>query len=411
MSSFYNYNDNLRRKKMIYQKQKYLDTIIKNLAYTSSITDDTKTNISNFNNNDDSNIAISDNQDIFTNDNSNINNAKHNNKNIFTNDDFNINISDNHDEIDNENNDYLFSLKEKYMNLNIKKILTNNLYVSIDLKDNIPEIPNLDYPSYSINEINDFYSKRLNDDNLIIYLFVISYNESFILPHLLKHYHYVTKIFIYDNCSNDNTVDIALKDPRCEIIYFSSKFTDDINQEIKNNCWKKYRSECDYCIVCDSDEFLFHSKDIYKLLELNKKKHILYSYMGIIGINMVSDSTVYDESIFLYEQITKGYLNKMYDKNIIFCPLLINEINYTPGSHHCYPKGFSNKYIIGPKSILLHFKFIGGLDRLKLRQIDYSNRMSKNNIMKSQGIHYFDKDNIECQYNEALQRSVKIFDI
>ena len=48
----------------------------------------------------------------------------------------------------------------------------------------------------------------------------------------------------------------------------------------------------------------------------------------------------------------------MYDKNIIFCPLLINEINYTPGSHHCYPKGFSNKYIIGPKSILLHFKFI-----------------------------------------------------
>jgi len=399
MSSFNNYNNNFRQKKIMYEKQKYLNTIKRNLDCNTNISISGNQDI--FNNNDNSNISISDNQDIFNNNDNSIKEKK-NDTCKHTDDTENSNI---------ENNDYLSNLKKKYINLKMKKILSNNLYLSIDLKNNIPEIPNLDYPSYSINEINEFYNKRLNDDKLIIYLFIISYNESFILPHLLKHYHYVTKIFIYDNCSSDNTVDIALEDPRCEIIYFGSKFTDDINQKIKNNCWKKYRSECDYCIVCDSDEFLFHTKNIYELLSLNKKKKILYSYMAIIGINMVSDCISYDKSKFLYEQITKGYLNKMYDKNIIFCPLLLDEINYTPGSHQCYPKSFSNKYIIGPKSILLHFKFIGGIDKLKLRQIDYSNRISDSNKAKSQGAHYFDKNTIEEQYNDALQRSVKIFDI
>ena len=67
MSSFNNYNNNFRVKKIMYQKQKYLNTIKRNLDCNSNISISGNQNI--FNNNDNSNISITDNQDIFNNNN------------------------------------------------------------------------------------------------------------------------------------------------------------------------------------------------------------------------------------------------------------------------------------------------------------------------------------------------------
>lgn len=318
------------------------------------------------------------------------------------------NISENNIDNDNYNedkkiNEYLSYYRNNYYKKKQHNLfLTNNISINIESKDNIPIKP--EFPN---NNFNNSCSQELGD-NLIIYLFIVCYNESFILPHILKHYDYVTKIFIYDNCSSDNSVDIALKDSRCEIIYYSSKFCDETNQDIKNNCWKQYRNNCHYCIVCDADEFLYHSNGIFNLLLLSKKNNILYSYLDIIGINMVSSNTEFTHNEYLYKQINTGYIDKNYSKNIIFCPSLIKEINYSPGSHTFRPESYTNKFIIGPKCILLHFKYIGGIERLKLRQLDYSRRLSKKNIMNNQGVHYLDINSIEDAYTKAINRSVKI---
>ena len=312
-------------------------------------------------------------------------------------------IDNDNDTEDKKINEYLSNYRNNYYKKKQHNLfLTNNISINIDSKNSIPIRP--EFPN---NNFNYSYEQELGD-NLIIYLFIVCYNESFILPHILKHYDYVTKIFIYDNCSSDNSVDIALKDSRCEIIYYSSKFCDKTNQDIKNNCWKQYRKSCHYCIVCDADEFLYHSSGIFNLLLLAKKNNILYSYLDITGINMVSSDTEFTDNEYLYKQINTGYIDKNYSKNIIFCPFLIKEINYSPGSHSFRPESYSNKFIIGPKCILLHFKYIGGIERLKLRQLDYSGRLSKKNIMNNQGLHYLDINSIEDAYTRAINRSVKI---
>lgn len=318
------------------------------------------------------------------------------------------NISDNN--INNENdieekkiNEYLSDYRNNYYKkMKQSLFLTDNISININSKNSIPIKP--EFPNNNFN----YSCQQELTDNLIIYLFIVCYNESFILPHILKHYDYVTKIFIYDNCSSDNTVDIALKDSRCEIIYYSSKFCDETNQDIKNNCWKQYRKNCHYCIVCDADEFLYHSNGIFNLLLLAKKNNILYSYLNTTGINMVSSDTQFTHNKYLYQQINTGYIDKNYSKNIIFSPSLIKEINYSPGSHTFRPESYSNKFIIGPKCILLHFKYIGGIERLRLRQLDYCKRLSKKNIINNLGLHYLDINSIEDAYTKAINRSVKI---
>jgi len=257
-----------------------------------------------------------------------------------------------------------------------------------------------------------YKNRRLNDTDLIIYIYVVCYNEEFIIPHFLKHYHYATKIFIYDNCSTDNTIFIASNDPRCEIIHFSSMFNDTVNQQIKNNCWKYHRDQCDYAIVCDMDEFLWHSNGLYDYLRESKlNKNIIYSILKVNGINMVSTDKSYKASEFLYKQINYGYLDNMYSKSNIFCPSDIISMNYLPGSHACSPYNHANKILIGGAIILLHFKFIGGLKRLEKRQKEYHARLSNENITNNQGLHYLESNSIEKQYNLACKKSVKIYEI
>ena len=159
--------------------------------------------------------------------------------------------------------------------LNTDKVVSqkfNEIIITQHTKNEIPEqnddilnekdqetiVPSV--PSFIINESNisaNSHKVRFSDSELVIYLYIVCYNEEFILPHLLKHYHFVKKIFIYDNGSTDNSLDIIKNDSRCEIINYSSKFNDEINKNIKNNCWKQHRLECDYCIVCDADEFIY----------------------------------------------------------------------------------------------------------------------------------------------------------
>lgn len=409
MSSFSNYNSKIlqTRKNILYTK--YLQSKRSNTSINNTETNKQNRNISYANTNDTSKLIteISENKQAEMNDTSL---SLIEDKQIKN--DINQPLTENNTENDTEDKkirEYFLNYRNNYYNKNTlcntnNLFITDNISINISSKSSIPVIP--EFPNILNN--NNYFNNQELDDNLVIYLFIVCYNESFILPHLLKHYHYVTKIFIYDNCSSDNSVDIALKDSRCEIIYYSSKFCDETNQYIKNNCWKQYRGDCHYCIVCDADEFLYHSNDVFNILLSAKKNNQFYSYLGITGINMVSSDTEFSQNEFLYKQINTGYIDKNYSKNIIFCPFLIKEINYSAGSHTFRPESYSNKFIIGPKCILLHFKYIGGIERLKSRQLDYSRRLSKKNILNNQGLHYQDINSIENSYIKAINRSVKI---
>ena len=293
--------------------------------------------------------------------------------------------------------------QKKHYILNSKRNIKLNIIYKKYIK-NRPVFPNI---KHNLN--NCLYKRRSDKNNLIVYVYAVCYNESFIIKHFLKHYDFATKIFIYDNCSIDNTIDIVNQDSRCEVIYYSSMFDDTINSYIKNNCWKQHRGECDYAIVCDMDEFLWYPYGLYNYLKGSKKNGKLYDIFRVTGYNMISYKEVNTDE-FLYKQINTGYSDTMYNKMNIFNPNNILEMNYTNGSHTSNPENKSCKIILGPNLYLLHYKYIGGTDRLIKRQIEYGNRLSINNISNREGLHY-KANNISEEYSKNMSNSIKLFDI
>ena len=75
----------------------------------------------------------------------------------------------------------------------------------------------------------------------------------------------------------------------------------------------------------------------------------------------------------------------------------------------CKLEKYNNKVLVGPTLYLLHYKFIGGIERLKTRQRQYGKRLSRINIQKKEGLHYLKKGSeIEQDYNDAIHKSTKI---
>ena len=107
----------------------------------------------------------------------------------------------------------------------------------------------------------------------IVHAYFLCYNESNILPHLIKYYStFCEKIHIVDNHSTDNSREIVESFSNTEFSTFDSngEFNDHSNKEVKNNIWKKSRGKADYVILGDTDEFLYHENMSEFLIESYK---------------------------------------------------------------------------------------------------------------------------------------------
>ena len=210
-------------------------------------------------------------------------------------------------------------------------------------------------------------------------IFVICFNEQFMLPFFIKWYRDRfpnCKIVVYDNFSTDNTVKIALEN-NCEVRQYDTegKLSDSKYLEIKNNCWKD--SDTDWNLIADADEFLdIRPEDLNTDQTLYKAKG--YNMCNVEGLDNVLD-------------IKHGIESEAYDKVVCFNKLYIKEINYTPGCHSCNPIG---DVIYTPKRPkLLHMKFLDE-DYLVNRYKMFKNRMSEENIKMGWGIQYREEENI-----------------
>jgi glycosyltransferase involved in cell wall biosynthesis len=218
------------------------------------------------------------------------------------------------------------------------------------------------------------------------------FNESSILPLVIKHWKkFVDNIIFYDNGSTDSSKLIA-ESMGCQVIHFETggKLDDIAYLNIKNNAWKN--SEADYCIVCDCDEILFFLPyPERKLFEENLENGT--TIFKTHGWNIYSNEIPKDDLL----EITTGYTFDNYSKFIMFSPQKIAEMNYQPGAHKCSPYGeikYSDEVLY-----LLHYKNIGGVERLLNRNRLFSKRMSVNNMKNGFGSHY----------NEAEGKTRKVF--
>jgi len=205
--------------------------------------------------------------------------------------------------------------------------------------------------------------------------FILCWNESDILALVIKHYQkFCDHITIYDNYSTDSSQLIA-ESMGCDVKKFGKPgiLDDQAYLDVKNNCWRV--SNADYVIMCDADEII-----IPDTINRNYQKPTIIKTRGW---NVYSNEMPENDLL----EITTGYEFHNYSKSIMFSPKDIKEMNFKPGAHACNPVGnvvYSNEIFD-----LLHYKHIGGVERLLKRNREYMKRMSANNKRKGWGCHYW----------------------
>lgn len=208
-----------------------------------------------------------------------------------------------------------------------------------------------------------------------ISLYFIQWNDSFYLPFIKEHYaKFCHKIVMYDNHSSDDSVSIA-QTLGFEVRTFGQRgqLNDQHYLDVKNHCWKEERGKSNFVIVCDADEFIIPDK-------------LEGSAPVVTGYNMISENLPENSVI----EINTGEYSEGYSKQAIFNPNEINEINYVHGCHRNNIEGNITKE---GSCRLLHYRMIGGVERILQKHHEYRQRMSSFNKKHNMGHHYLHEDN------------------
>lgn len=257
-----------------------------------------------------------------------------------------------------------------------------------------------------------FYSMRLKSYKRkyrirrpIVHCYATCWNEVRILPFMVDHYSkFVDQFVFYDNYSDDGTLDYLQSYSQAELIQFDTSGTYDEQKlvEIRNNAWKKSRGKADLVIVCDVDELLYHEHmDDYIARSLKAGVTIFKPE----GYNMISPIFPnYTKNSGLADQVRQGWPDPDFNKCLLFNPQRIIEMNFTAGSHYCYPWGIV-KFNSDNSLKLLHYKYLGK-EYLISRYQMYKARYSKSNYKLELGAQYLqDVYAIETDFKEKLYKA------
>lgn len=237
--------------------------------------------------------------------------------------------------------------------------------------------------------------------------FIVGWNESETIRLTLSHYNsFCEKVTLFDNYSTDGTPDIA-RDMGATVKQFGTPgvLSDDDYLTVKNNCWKKSRA--DWVFVGDADEILWDGHELYSgpttgvHLDVATQKGA--TIFKTIGFDVVSHSM----PLLNFLEIKTGYRNENYSKSVCFNPREIKEINFKYGCHVSKPSG--NVVYADKQLILMHYRNIGGPQRLVDRHAMYRPRMSDKNLRFGLGVHYTwtDEQRIKEWY-EKYDKSVEL---
>jgi len=190
------------------------------------------------------------------------------------------------------------------------------------------------------------------------------------LPHFLAYYGEIAeKIVIFDNMSQDRSVEIIQAHPKTELRRFDTggKCDNLKMTEFKNTAYKECRGEADFVIAIDMDEFVYHP-DLMRVLADYKARGI--TFPRITGYDMVSFRFPRGGRL-LTEAVPYGRQSSGYSKRCIFNPVI--DINYQPGAHRAEPQGNVVENETAELK-LLHYHFIGYwrcLGKNKRRRVRY----------------------------------------
>lgn len=239
---------------------------------------------------------------------------------------------------------------------------------------------------------------------MIIEAFIIAWNREDTIHLTINYYKsFCQKVSLYDNHSTDRTKDIA-ESLGAEVHTFGTPgvLNDQHYLDVKNNCWKG--SLADWVIVVDDDEILYDDILDFKL-KLGKSGQ--YTIIQPQGFGVFSNEMPKEK----WTDILTGVNDDNYSKFCVFDPKKIIEIGYIFGCHQAKPKG---QIRVLNDLWLLHYRAVGGVDRLIERHRLYEPRRQKSAINMKWGLGENYKYAIENPqktrdwFNENLSKSVKL---
>ena len=220
----------------------------------------------------------------------------------------------------------------------------------------------------------------------LIYLVACCFNEAALMPFFLDYYTNfvgVSRFILFDGGSTDGSDQIVKPYPVEFIVEKSDKLDDRQLMHFRNEAYKAWRQECDWFIVCDIDEFLYHPR-LHEVLLRYKEQAITIPLVE--GYEMYSKQfPEFSPGNYLPHRFPHGTPNPLYyNKHLIFDPVV--DINYTLGCHGANPTG-PVKYSEGYELKNLHYKLLS-LDYVLKKAKASFERLSDWNVATGAGHHY-----------------------
>lgn len=232
-----------------------------------------------------------------------------------------------------------------------------------------------------------------------LWVYAVAWNEEKRLPRFLSHYQPLAeRITIWDNCSDDSTKEIC-QSAGCVVQSFDTGegYAEHRRQEIRNQCWKEAKGEANWVVVCDVDEILWHPNGLLEYLKECQNTNI--SLPRVEGWHMITETDgakdgVYDVSSF--------------DKQIVFDPNAIEEINFAPGSHGCMPEGWVTR---SPNTQLklLHYSGFDDPEWLWNRYQAVRSRRKPEDQTAMRGVHYdWSRERFDARIKHLKMNAIKV---
>lgn len=234
-------------------------------------------------------------------------------------------------------------------------------------------------------------------------VFTLCWNEMAILPFVVDYWErYATHVTVYDNGSTDGSVEYLAKIKNLVSVKpFDTGGEKDNTAiiELKNQMWKEARGRADWVVVCDMDEMLIPTA--------GSLENITQSGATIcmpLWYDLMSDEVPQYE--YRYLHVTRPFAKyNPASKAVLFNPNAIDEINYTPGAHHCNPTG--NVKWGGNAIYLLHANNALSLEYRLQRYHQQAARLSASDKEKGHGIHYsFTDESIINNWHNDLSKRI-----
>jgi len=203
-------------------------------------------------------------------------------------------------------------------------------------------------------------------------------NEEFRLPFYFRHYNpIVDEIRLYDNGSNDRSLQLAKANPKVILAHFGdpASYSTRAQDEIRRHAYKRF--DADWFIVADVDELLWHPTGLRGYLKRCLSQQI--TLPKVCGYNMLSEKLPRDDGHTPITDLIKvGIEDRRFcSKRAVFHRSL--DIGYAAAAHECNPQG-PVKESPTEEIKLLHYKWLS-YDFAMGRMRERADRLSKDNIV------------------------------